>query len=69
MVVDTSALLALLLQEATAPRVLLLSLHRPDLLEGFDRAIGLRGGQVLFDQPIAGLDPVVLQELYRGEPT
>jgi phosphonate transport system ATP-binding protein len=63
------ALLALLLQEATAPRGLLLSLHRPDLLEGFDRAIGLRGGQVLFDQPIAGLDPVLLQELYRGEPT
>jgi len=60
-------LLALLLQEAAAPRALLLSLHRPDLLSGFDRAIGLRGGQVVFDQPAASLEAQALAALYAGD--
>ena len=60
-------LLALLLQEAAAPRALLLSLHRPDLLSGFDRAIGLRSGKVVFDQPAANLEAQALAALYAGD--
>ena len=56
--------LELLLRQGEAPRALLLSLHRPDLLAGFDRAIGLRDGRVLFDGPVAELDAAALQELY-----
>jgi phosphonate transport system ATP-binding protein len=59
-------LLALLLREATAPRALLLSLHRPDLLQGFDRVIGLRNGRLLFDLPRTALGSAPLQELYAG---
>ncbi len=64
-------LLALLLQEAVQqdaaqPRALLLSLHRPDLLQGFDRVVGLRAGQVVLDGPPASLDPASLQALYAG---
>ncbi|MFM7651555.1 MAG: ATP-binding cassette domain-containing protein [Vulcanococcus sp.] len=59
-------LLALLLREAVAPRALLLSLHRPDLLSGFDRVIGLRDGRVLFDQPVEALNSGQLQQLYAG---
>ncbi|MBU6249747.1 MAG: ATP-binding cassette domain-containing protein [Cyanobacteria bacterium REEB417] len=57
-------LLALLLREGAAPRALLLSLHRPDLLAGFDRVIGLRGGQVAFDMPRSALTPATLTDLY-----
>jgi len=56
--------LQLLLRQGEAPRGLLLSLHRPDLLAGFERAIGLRDGRVLFDGPVAQLDAAMLQELY-----
>jgi phosphonate transport system ATP-binding protein len=65
-------LLALLLQEAVLhqdaaqPRALLLSLHRPDLLEGFDRVVGLRAGRVVLDAPPDSLDPSHLQALYAG---
>ncbi|KEF41601.1 MAG: phosphate ABC transporter ATPase [Cyanobium sp. CACIAM 14] len=61
-------LLALLLAQAAAPRALLLSLHRPDLLDGFDRAVGLRGGRMVFDHPIAAVTTELLAELYRGGP-
>jgi phosphonate transport system ATP-binding protein len=56
--------LALLLRHSQAPRALLLSLHRPDLLPGFDRVIGLRQGRVLLDQPAASLQPEQLRALY-----
>ena len=56
--------LELLLRQGEAPRGLLLSLHRPDLLAGFDRAIGLRDGRVLFDAPVDQLDAAMLQQLY-----
>ncbi len=56
--------LELLLRQGEAPRALLLSLHRPDLLAGFDRAIGLRDGRVLFDGPVAALNAATLKELY-----
>ena len=61
--------LELLLRQGEAPRALLLSLHRPDLLAGFDRAIGLRDGRVLFDGPVAQLDAAALRELYGGAMT
>jgi phosphonate transport system ATP-binding protein len=57
-------LLKLLLRQGEAPRGLLLSLHRPDLLTGFDRAIGLRAGRVLFDRPAGQIDAALLRELY-----
>jgi len=60
-------LLSLLLREGAAPRGLLLSLHRPDLLAGFDRAIGLRAGAVVFDLPADDVKPQILEELYAGE--
>ena len=59
-------LLALLLRQGQAPRALLLSLHRPDLLQGFDRVIGLRQGRVVFDLAQAALQPQQLQALYAG---
>ncbi|MFM7267317.1 MAG: ATP-binding cassette domain-containing protein [Cyanobium sp.] len=66
-----ASLLELLLAEATAPRALLLSLHRPDLLAGFDRVLGLRDGRLVLDQPAAALregkGAALLAELYRGE--
>lgn len=60
-------LLDLLLRQAQHPRALLLSLHRPDLLTGFDRVIGLRAGRLLFDRPVASVDAAALAELYGGE--
>ena len=66
-----ASLLNLLLAEATPPRALLLSLHRPDLLVGFDRAIGLRAGRLVFDVAAGDLRGPAgvarLQDLYRGE--
>jgi phosphonate transport system ATP-binding protein len=59
-------LLALLLRHSQAPRALLLSLHRPDLLQGFDRVVGLRQGRLVLDQPVALLQPQQLQQLYAG---
>ena len=59
-------LLALLLQEAQPPRALLLSLHRPDLLAGFQRVVGLRAGRIVFDLPPREIQPSVLQALYAG---
>jgi phosphonate transport system ATP-binding protein len=59
-------LLALLLHQGQAPRALLLSLHRPDLLGGFDRVVALRDGQLVFDQPLAAVTPADLTALYAG---
>jgi phosphonate transport system ATP-binding protein len=59
-------LLSLLLALSEAPRALLLSLHRPDLLAGFDRVIGLRGGRISFDGPPTALNVSQLDALYAG---
>jgi phosphonate transport system ATP-binding protein len=59
-------LLTLLLELASPPRGLLLSLHRPDLLAGFDRVVGLRAGRLVFDQPCASLESGQLEALYTG---
>ena len=61
-------LLQLLLEQARAPRALLLSLHRPYLLAGFDRVIGLRQGRIQFDLPIHALANSELEALYAGLP-
>ncbi|MFM9047474.1 MAG: phosphonate ABC transporter ATP-binding protein [Cyanobium sp.] len=58
--------LRLLLDLGQAPRALLFSLHRPDLLEGFDRVIGLRQGRLCFDLPAAAVRQAHLGELYAG---
>ncbi len=58
--------LALILDLGRAPRALLFSLHRPDLLEGFDRVIGLRQGRLCFDLPVQSLQQAHLRELYAG---
>ena len=59
-------LLALLLDYTRAPRALVMSLHRPDLLGGFDRVVGLRAGRVLFDQPVDQLAQDQLTALYAS---
>ena len=59
-------LLELLLEQGRAPRALLLSLHRPDLLEGFDRVIGLRQGRLCFDRGIQELSRNEVNALYAG---
>jgi phosphonate transport system ATP-binding protein len=63
-------LLALLLSQGEAPRALLLSLNRPDLLQGFDRVVGLRAGRLTFDLPLVGTSEAALAsalaELYGG---
>ena len=59
-------LLSLLLDYTRAPRALVMSLHRPDLLGGFDRVVGLRAGRVLFDQPVDQLAKDQLTALYAS---
>ena len=61
--------LALVLGHAQAPRALLLTSHRPDLLEGFDRVIGLRQGSLAFDLPASALQADHLSTLYAGSDT
>ncbi|MEB3297008.1 MAG: ATP-binding cassette domain-containing protein [Cyanobacteriota bacterium] len=59
-------LLGLLLEQAEAPRSLLMSLHRPDLLPHFQRVVGLRAGRVLFDLPPSEVVGEQLKALYAG---
>ncbi|MCT0225250.1 ATP-binding cassette domain-containing protein [Synechococcus sp. CS-1328] len=61
-------LLALLLAQAEPPRALLLSLHRPDLIGGFSRVVGLRQGRVVVDAPPSAISPQDLKALYASEP-
>jgi phosphonate transport system ATP-binding protein len=60
-------LLDLLLKQASGRRALLLSLHRPDLLAGFDRVVALRQGRVMLDAAPSGLTGQQLAALYRSE--
>ena len=62
----TEKLLALLLDYAQAPRALLMSLHRPDLLPGFDRVVGLRAGRLVFDRPASQVGREQLEALYAS---
>jgi len=43
----------------------LISLHRPDLVDRFDRVVGLRAGSVCLDAVPAELSPEQLERLYR----
>jgi phosphonate transport system ATP-binding protein len=61
--------LELLLRHGQAPRGLLLTLHRPDLLAGFDRVVGLRQGALCFDLPASALEAAHLDTLYAGHPS
>ncbi|MEY3750068.1 MAG: hypothetical protein RLZZ186_487 [Cyanobacteriota bacterium] len=60
-------LLQLLLEQVTPQRALLLSLHRPDLLQGFDRVIGLRNGRICFDTAATNLSSSAVEALYAGQ--
>jgi phosphonate transport system ATP-binding protein len=60
------AVLTLVLRQGQTPRGLLLTLHRPDLLEGFDRVLGLRHGSLCVDVPASALTEATLQALYAG---
>jgi phosphonate transport system ATP-binding protein len=60
--------LALLLRQAEGGRALLLSLHRPDLLEGFDRVLALRSGRLVHDGPPGTFTAEALDRLYGAEP-
>jgi phosphonate transport system ATP-binding protein len=61
----TLELLDLLLEHSQGSRALLLSLHRPDLLAGFDRVLALRQGQLLWDRPAAAVTAADLESLYE----
>jgi phosphonate transport system ATP-binding protein len=61
-------LLAALQRQAHAPRALLMSLHRPDLLAGFDRVLGLQQGRLVFDGPAQTLKAAELERLYAAAP-
>jgi phosphonate transport system ATP-binding protein len=60
-------LLTLLLGQVSPKRALLMSLHRPDLLDGFDRVIGLRQGRICFDGPVSTLSSSAMAALYAGQ--
>ncbi|QEY31835.1 ATP-binding cassette domain-containing protein [Synechococcus sp. RSCCF101] len=65
------SVLALLMDLAGDGATLLLSLHRPDWLGGFDRVIGLEGGRCVLDADPASLAPAALERFYEagvGEP-
>jgi phosphonate transport system ATP-binding protein len=44
-----------------------MSLHRPDLLQGFDRVLGLRCGELVFDTHPARISASQLQDLYESD--
>jgi phosphonate transport system ATP-binding protein len=52
-----------LLHQAAA--TVLISLHRPDLVDRFDRVVALRAGSVCLDAAPAELSPEQLERLYR----
>lgn len=60
-------LLQLLLHLGAAPRGLLMSLHRPDLLDGFDRVLGLRQGRLVLDTTPAAVTADQWAALYATD--
>ena len=57
-----------LLQRGAAQATLVSVVHQPELLPLLaDRIIGLRHGRLVFDQPLAGLDPAMLDALYGAD--
>ena len=47
--------------------LVVVSLHRPDLVRHFDRVLGLRDGHLVMDQPSGYLHPEDLQWLYQDD--
>ena len=57
-----------LLQRGAAQATLISVVHQPELLPLLaDRVIGLRHGRLVFDQPLARLDPAMLDALYGAD--
>jgi phosphonate transport system ATP-binding protein len=57
-----------LLQGGAAHATLITVVHHPELLPLLaDRVIGLRHGRLVFDQPLARLDPAMLDALYGAD--
>ncbi len=57
-----------LLQRGAAQATLVSVVHQPELLPLLaDRVIGLRHGRLVFDQPLTGLDPAMLDALYSAD--
>ena len=57
-----------LLNGSAAQATLITVVHHPELLPLLaDRVIGLRHGRLMFDQPLARLDPAVLDALYGAD--
>jgi len=57
-----------LLRDSAAQATLITVVHHIDLLPLLaDRVIGLRDGQLVFDQPLAALDPGVFDALYGAQ--
>jgi len=47
-----------------SPETTLISLHRLDLLDGFNRVIGIKGGEILFDLEKTKLKRIHLNKIY-----
>ena len=57
-----------LLRRGAAQATLISVVHQPELLPLLaDRVIGLRHGRLVFDQPLTGLDPAMLDALYAAD--
>ncbi|MBC7992538.1 MAG: hypothetical protein H7Z15_04755 [Rhizobacter sp.] len=57
-----------LLRDSAAQATLITVVHHVDLLPLLaDRVIGLRGGRLVFDQPLASLDANAFDALYGNE--
>ena len=57
-----------LLQRGAAQATLISVVHQPELLPLLaDRVIGLRHGRLVFDQPLARVDPAMLDALYGAD--
>ena len=63
-----AALRGLVAQGEATGATLVVSLHAVDLaLKWFDRIVGMRAGEVVFDRPAAQVDEATLRELYAAE--
>ena len=47
------------------PSTILISLHRTDLLNGFNKIIGIKGGRIIFNLDKKNLSPQILQKIYN----
>ena len=45
-------------------QAVLVSLHRPELIDRFDRVLGLRAGRLVLDRPAGAVSTADLRDLY-----